>query len=78
MIEPTDLTLGIPSQLFERITVVNSQYDQRPKKHGKIAVFDLDDTLIRGDIGDAVFVQLKNEEKNTPLTKSGKLISFLA
>ncbi|MCK4836127.1 MAG: HAD family hydrolase, partial [Candidatus Aminicenantes bacterium] len=39
-----------------------------PNVHQKIAVFDLDNTLLIGDIGDAVFAQLKKYESEQLLT----------
>ena len=68
----------IPGTLMERIKTVEESFKSRAKdrsKH-KIAVFDLDNTLLEGDIGDAVFARLKINEKKQPLTIDNQLIPF--
>ncbi|MCK4941965.1 MAG: HAD family hydrolase [Candidatus Aminicenantes bacterium] len=46
--------------------------DRRIQAIPKTAVFDLDDTLLEGDIGDAVFAQLKRDESRRYLTVQQK------
>ncbi len=68
----------VPGALMERIKRVEDSFKNRAKdlSKDKIAVFDLDNTLLEGDIGDAVFAQLKINEKKEPLTIDNKLIPF--
>jgi phosphoserine phosphatase len=67
----------IPEPLEEQIKKIEQHIDQkRIKVKRKIAVFDLDNTLLIGDIGEAVFAALKNKEKNEPLTIQNKPIPF--
>ena len=68
----------IPGALIERIERAEDSFKNRAKglPKDKIAVFDLDNTLLEGDIGDAVFAQLKINEKKGPLTINNKLIPF--
>lgn len=68
----------IPGALMERIKRVEDSFKNRAKDlpNDKIAVFDLDNTLLEGDIGDAVFAQLKINEKKEPLPIDNKSIPF--
>jgi len=59
---------------IEKIEELISQNKIKTKR--KIAVFDLDNTLLIGDIGEAVFASLKNDEQNGPLTIQQKKIPF--
>ena len=56
----------LPTDLRERIVKDNSKT--------KIAVFDLDNTLLEGDIGDAVLLRLKQLEKKERVTITNKII----
>lgn len=67
----------VPEELLTRIEAVEQALasgglDNAPSR--KIAVFDLDNTLLDGDVGDAVFVQLKLDEQNGPVTCDGSPI----
>jgi len=66
----------IAPPLFDRIQQLEQWYGDLPgtEKFPKIAVFDLDNTLLIGDVGDAVFALLKNKEQISPLTVDGHLI----
>jgi phosphoserine phosphatase len=70
----------IPDELLQRIEQVENWYNNRAEQEFdlKIALFDLDNTLLVGDCGDALFAQLKiNEQhKNKPLTIHKKMIPF--
>lgn len=67
----------IPEPLEKQIKKIEQFIDQKKiKVKRKIAVFDLDNTLLIGDIGEAVFAALKNKEKNEPLTIQNKSIPF--
>lgn len=68
----------IPDDLLHRIHQVEEWYNQRLKDEdsNKIALFDLDNTLLVGDCGDAVFAQLKINERKKPLTIDHNLIPF--
>ncbi len=68
----------IPDTLMERIKKIEESFMSPMKDLSKykIAVFDLDNTLLEGDIGDAVFAQLKINEKKQPLTIDNQLIPF--
>lgn len=70
----------IPNDLHQRIEQVENWYNNRlePGFNRKIALFDLDNTLLVGDCGEAVFAQLKIDEqdKNKPLTIHKKMIPF--
>ncbi len=62
---------AIPEELATRIESIAKKmadggFPHPPSK--KIAVFDLDNTLLDGDVGDAVFVQLKLDEQDEPIT----------
>jgi hypothetical protein len=55
--------------LFQRVLDIESSLvKRRIQVRQKIAVFDLDDTLLDGDIGDAVFARLKLDENDRFLT----------
>jgi phosphoserine phosphatase len=62
----------IPNDLLERIEQVENRFDQlhKTKPNDKIAVFDLDNTLLIGDIGDALFAQLKIDERDSGIPLS--------
>ncbi len=68
----------IPKDLMERVEQVENRFDvhQKTKPNDKIAVFDLDNTLLIGDIGDALFTQLKIDERDSgiPLSVDKKKI----
>jgi HEPN domain-containing protein/phosphoserine phosphatase len=70
----------IPNDLLKRIEQVENWYNNRSEQEfdRKIALFDLDNTLLVGDCGDALFAQLKINEhdKNKPLTIHKKIIPF--
>jgi phosphoserine phosphatase len=68
----------IPDSLLSRIEQVEEVYRRRSEKEAdkKIALFDLDNTLLVGDCGDAVFAQLKINEQKKPLTVDNSLIPF--
>ena len=68
---------AVPEELARRIeaidtTIRDGGLDNPPSR--KIAAFDLDNTLLDGDVGDAVFIQLKLDEQNGPLTIDGSPI----
>lgn len=70
----------IPNDLLKRIEQVENWYNNRSEQEfdRKIALFDLDNTLLVGDCGEAVFAQLKIDErdKHNPLTVHKKMIPF--
>lgn len=70
----------IPNDLLQRIKQVENWYNNRSKQEfdRKIALFDLDNTLLVGDCGDALFAQIKIDErdKKKPLTIHKKMIPF--
>lgn len=67
----------IPAELIERINAIELYIkEQSPQPIEKIAAFDMDNTLLEGDIGEAVFSQLKLDEKTQPVTVTKKLIPF--
>ncbi len=70
----------IPNALLQRIEQVENWFNTRSKQEfdRKIALFDLDNTLLVGDCGEALFAQLKIDEqvKNKPLTVQEKMIPF--
>jgi phosphoserine phosphatase len=70
--------LQIPGALLDQIKRVENSFKFRAKdlSNDKIAVFDLDNTLLEGDIGDAVFAHLKINEKKESLTIDNKSIPF--
>ncbi|MBT3321005.1 MAG: haloacid dehalogenase-like hydrolase [Anaerolineae bacterium] len=57
-IQASEFKNTLPQALVEKLSQINSQ-----PKYAKIAAFDMDDTLLIGDIGDAVFAQLVLENK---------------
>jgi hypothetical protein len=60
--------------IFEFIqSRINTQFRDSSER---IAAFDLDNTLLIGDIGEAVFAQLKKDEEKTFLTIQKKPISL--
>ncbi len=62
--------MSIPGELMKRIEAVE-HYFTRNRGVGlnaRIAAFDLDNTLLEGDVGDALFAQLKRDGKHIPLT----------
>ncbi len=61
------MTAAIPAALLEQLDRVDEKYGNLPKKE-KIVVFDMDNTLLIGDIGDATFAQLRIEEQEGPVT----------
>lgn len=72
------LKMRIPGELVGIIEQVEDYYHHLPAvaRNEKIAVFDLDNTLLVGDIGEAVFVQLKIDEETRPLTVTGEPMPF--
>lgn len=70
----------IPNDLLKRIEQVEHWFNNRSEQEfdRKIALFDLDNTLLVGDCGDALFAQLKSDErdKKKPLTIHKKMIPF--
>lgn len=63
--------------LYQRVMDIESLRAKRKiQVSRKIAVFDLDDTLLDGDIGDAVFARLKLAETTRILTVHHKRISL--
>lgn len=69
MISMDKLKTQIPADLLERIDKGRAE-----DKSDKSAVFDLDNTLLDGDIGDAMLLQLKIMEQDAPVTVSGRPI----
>lgn len=66
----------IPHDLVQHIEQVENRFNSRinPGFNRKIAAFDLDNTLLVGDCGEAVFTQLKIDEQKQPLTITGEMI----
>jgi len=60
----------IPAELEHRVMALEEQVDRRETDlpAEKIAVFDLDNTLLIGDIGDAVFAWLLKEGHKLPFS----------
>ncbi|MGD2092611.1 MAG: HEPN domain-containing protein [Candidatus Aminicenantes bacterium] len=79
-VEVARIIKQIPDDLLKRIEQVENWYNNRPKQEfdRKIALFDLDNTLLVGDCGEALFAQLKIDErdKNKPWTIHKKMIPF--
>lgn len=51
--------MKLPMEIVESVLHLYRRYEEPPELRGKkIAIFDLDNTLIHGDIGEAVFAQL--------------------
>jgi len=70
----------IPAGMLERIEQVEQRFKKSPEERpaAKIALFDMDNTLLVGDCGDALFARLKIDEQrhNKPLTVQGEMIPF--
>ena len=70
----------IPQDLLKRIEQVEEWFKNQSEQEfpKKIALFDLDNTLLVGDCGDALFAQLKidEQENNKPLTIDNRMIPF--
>lgn len=67
----------IPGELMKRIDAIDLYIkEQTPQPGGKIAAFDMDNTLLEGDIGEAVFSQLKLDEQKQPVTVTKTMIPF--
>lgn len=67
----------IPSFILDKLSFLESEIGNDPDQTGKkYAIFDLDNTLLYGDIGDALFARLKNLEKNTSLQTNGSVTAF--
>jgi phosphoserine phosphatase len=63
----------IPGDMLRRFEEIEQRNRDRREK---IAAFDLDNTLLIGDIGDALFIQFKIDERDAPLTIDGSRIPF--
>jgi phosphoserine phosphatase len=74
-IEPEDAKKRLPAGLLNRLEQIDEWYTA-PESNvdEKIAVFDLDNTLLIGDVGDALFARLKIEQQKGPLTVEGNPI----
>jgi len=67
----------LPEELFSAIEKLERSISkQKFKIDQKRAVFDLDNTLLIGDIGDALFAQLKDAEKKDSVKMDGSRINF--
>ena len=70
----------IPAGMLDRIELVEQRFKKSSEEGptAKIALFDMDNTLLVGDCGDALFAQLKIDEQrhNKPLTVQGCMIPF--
>ena len=64
----------IPEDLIEKIKQLDDRQAERPGE--KIVSFDLDNTLLVEDVGEAVFFQLQTDEKRAPLTFDQSPLSF--
>jgi phosphoserine phosphatase len=65
----------IPGDLLRRIESVETRFKNRGGRTGKkAAAFDMDNTLLIGDVGYAVFAQLKLDELKAPVTIDKKPI----
>lgn len=73
-----DFQVDIPVHVITRIDEIEEWYQSNPldRPGKKVAVFDMDNTLLTGDIGDALFVQLKREELDHPVTIDKKPIPW--
>lgn len=60
---------GVPAELSDKIEGLYSDGVKR-------AVFDLDNTILNGDIGDALFCRLKELEKKEKIKADGTLIGL--
>ena len=67
----------LPEKLFSGIETLEKSIEKKqidlPEKR---AVFDLDNTLLIGDIGDALFARLKEAEKKESVKIDGTEINF--
>jgi phosphoserine phosphatase len=68
----------IPAELLARIEEAEANYKLRSieQRQKKIAAFDLDNTLLIGDIGEAVYIQFKIDEQTAPITIDRTLLPF--
>ncbi|MEN8152825.1 MAG: haloacid dehalogenase-like hydrolase [Acidobacteriota bacterium] len=66
----------IPSLFLDPLRSLESDLENDPEHIDKTAIFDLDNTLLIGDIGDALFARLKNLEKKNSLKTDGSKIAF--
>lgn len=67
----------LPAPLLERFDEVELKFSASSwSKKEKIAAFDLDNTLLIGDIGEAAFIQLKLDQQQGPLAIDGSTIPF--
>ncbi len=64
-----NISSDIAEEFFKKV-------DNLPNREKKRAVFDLDNTILNGDIGDALFCRLKNLEKKKRVRSDGKPIDF--
>lgn len=69
------------TKVYDLPDVLKEQLEQvenilKEKSCQRIAVFDMDNTLLIDDIGDALFAYLKREEQETPVTIDGSRIPF--
>jgi len=74
-IEPGHAKNRLPAGLLKRLEQIE-EWVATPESavQEKIAVFDLDNTLLIGDVGDALFSQLKIEQQKGPVTVDGQPI----
>lgn len=67
----------LPEKLFSGIETIEKSIDKKKiNPTEKRAVFDLDNTLLIGDIGDALFARLKEAEKKESVKVDGTKINF--
>ena len=68
--EPGHAGTSIPGALMKRIDAVEDYFSNNrgDGPNTRIAAFDMDNTLLEGDIGDALFAQLLREGKPLRLT----------
>jgi phosphoserine phosphatase len=73
--KPVTAKERIPCDLLVRIEAVENRFKNRSGRTGKkVAAFDMDNTLLIGDVGYAVFAQLKLDELNAPVRVDKKAI----
>lgn len=73
----TQSTNNIPPALLQRFEELERRYSENSgNKNEKIAAFDLDNTLLIGDIGEAAFIQLRLDQQLAPLTIDGSPMPF--
>jgi phosphoserine phosphatase len=71
------IKLLIPGDLIKRIEAIELFITEHSTQSlEKIAAFDMDNTLLEGDIGEAVFSQLKLDEQKQPVTVTNTMIPF--